>query len=706
MVDISKSHFANFFGIFTDPQASLQTQELGFTSDYRLVYKDASNTLRYLPSIYDYQNIYNPATIQITQTAKDATLGVGTEGDFSAKVTTSIPHSLVVTATGIHERQVLIQYSSTNVVKDIMTLPEYFCKIDTAADVFDVNKGVMTEAVAKYKISAHLGRTQLTNNATFILVKVENTTTQTTLGYPMTTEANKDNIANRNQLYIDADGFLVLIKDKAVTDLDYPIWVFNRRSVPIEVKLPNKYFLFAKNDKFSVKTYRRYSDTAMDTTYQLVRDNETVQLTQIVQSDQVTSIRVSSEKLAISANKKSITGLVRESHYEIVVLTDEVRTNPTFQYQILDITDGFFSYMYRVLKNVSDNGSRGVGGYASAGIASKKYLFEYTYIAEEAGISSFTIPEQLYAPVNGDREFLYYHGVRMERGIDYTVVNIERRITLNFQLNQGDQIQAIIFKYADNGGEIYMISALQNYVNTVNADLTAFKAQLVSNMGDVPKYNMLPDAGRFMGSAVGRFDLTSTGAFDSGLLFKTFNNSVLTDAGKYTYNTTSFGGAGAAIPQTIIDLMNTMPTRAGLITRRRYAPEFRVLQIVAGNGTTGGYASKYPMTTNGSIMLSGSANYVTFSAWMRVTAGTSVTIPALTSPSRIAINGTPQAGDYVLTSAAGWVHVEITLQIFVGTDVYFPNLYGTSGSTIQIAMPVLVPGRHGVGIHESPISAV
>lgn len=706
MVDITKSHFANFFGIFDDPQTSLLTQELGFTKDYRLVYKDATNVLRYLPSIYDYQNIYNPATIQVTQTAKDANVGVGTEGDFSAKVSTTIPHAMVVTATGIHERQVIVQYASDNKVKDILTLPEYFCKLDTAADVFDVNKGVMTEAVAKYKIAAHLGRTELTNNAIFLLVKVEATTTQTSLGYPMTTAANRDNIANRNHLYIDADGFLVLIKDKTVQELDYPIWVFNRRSVPIEVKLPNKYFLFAKGDKFSVKTYRRYSDTAMDTSYQMVKDSETVALTQIVQSDQVTSIRVSSEKLTISANKKNIVGLVRENHYEVVVLTDEVRTNPPFQYQLLDITDGFFSYMYRILKNVSDNGSRGVGGYASAGIASKKYLFEYTFIAEESGITNFVIPEQLYSPVNGDREFLYYKGLSLERGVDYTVVDIERRISLNFPIERLDIISAVIFKYADNGGEAYMISSLQNYINAINADLVAFKTDFGVNLDQSPKYNMLPDSGRFMGNAISRFDLTSTGAFDSGVLFKTFNNSVLTDAGKFTNNTISFGGTGTAVPQTIIDLFNTMPNRKTVITRRRYAPEFRVLQIVAGNGTTGGYSSKYPMTTNNSIMLSGASNYVTFSSWIRLSAGSSVLIPGLMSPSRVKINGVEQVGDYTLTTAVGWVHLEITIETFIGTDVYFPNIYGATGSTVQIALPVLVPGNHGVGIHESPISMV
>lgn len=703
MTTINKLHFANFFNVAANPSTDMLNGELAFDSTYRMVYKDQGGVLHYLPGVDDYANIYSPATITITQTAKDSTIGVGTEGNYSSEVTMAIPYAFTITATDIHERQMLVQYNASNTVKDVLVLPEYFCKLDTVADVFDVNKGIMTEYVRKSKIVAHLGRTALTNNAIFKILLLDTTTVATTLGYAFTTEANKDNASYRDQFYVGADGYLYLIKNITTTDLTYPFWVFNKRTSPVSVRLGTKYFLFERGDKFSMKTYRAFSGNAVDTSYQFIGASETITITGLLLTNKTTPLRVSAEPLAISSDSKSVLGLDGESYYDIVVSTSEIKVNPTISYKILDISDGFFNYLYQVIKNVSDNGS-GMGATVINGSTGKKYLFEYTYTALADGITTFTIPAEFYSVSLGDREILSMKGVILDKGVDYTVDASTGNIVLNFAMKQGEAIHSFIFKYVDKGGEAYLISSLQNYINTIDTNLASTKLAMNVMAVEVPKYNLIPNSGRFYAASGGQQDFTIGTTTAPTAFFKSHNGATITDIGKFINDNTTNAGTAGDLPQAVIDLLAAMPVRKQTVTARRYGPEFRVIQIVGGNGTDNTYGGKYLMVDNNSVPLYGPNGWVTFSAWLRLSAGTTVIIKKPAS-GKLLLNAVEQSTDLTLTTAMGWVHVEVTASL-PGFDTAFPYLYGAITSTIQMALPVIVPGRYGVGIHEYPILSI
>jgi hypothetical protein len=352
--DVTKISFANFFNVFTDT-SKMQNNELAFDSSYRLVYKDNTGVLRNIVSVNDYANIYAPNSVNITQIVKSAKVGVGTEGDFSAKVTKSMPLSNIVTATGIHNRLMLVQYDNNNNLKDTILFPEYFCKLGTYADTMDINKGIITEIIRKVKIDANLGVTTLTNNKIFKIYLTETTDVATTLNLPLTVEANKDVIANRNQMYIGADGYLYIIKDKAVSDLTYSFWVFNRRTTSVKVKVNTTIPLLEKNDNFVFESYRYVSDNIVGTSYQFVGSGETVQITKILSAIKTSSLGKEDVTLTISGDKKSVNGIQNGAYYTINVITDETPVIPSLVYQFLDVQDGFFGYLYTILKSINDN---------------------------------------------------------------------------------------------------------------------------------------------------------------------------------------------------------------------------------------------------------------------------------------------------------------------------------------------------------------
>ena len=249
MVDIKKLHFANFFKVFDDPN-DMQNNELAFDSTLRLIYKDEEGNLHPILSVSDYKNIYNPDSISITQKTKSATVGVGEEGDFSDKISRSMPLLSKVTATDIHNRVMLVHYDSDNNLKDLVLFPDYFCKLNGYADEIDINKGIMTEYVKKVKILESLDQETLSNNKIFKIFMTETEDVRTSLNYPLTIEDNKDDPNFRDHMYIGTDGYLYIIKDKETEDLEYPFWFLNRRNAPASVKVDTTMFLLDKNDKF------------------------------------------------------------------------------------------------------------------------------------------------------------------------------------------------------------------------------------------------------------------------------------------------------------------------------------------------------------------------------------------------------------------------------------------------------------------------
>jgi len=397
MPDTNRLHFANFFDTFSDPAGNMLPKEMAFNSDGRLVYKDAEGNIQPLPSYADY----NPNVITLTQTAKTATIGVGVEGDYSASVVQSIPKQLTIVATGIHNRQAIIQYNASNAVKDVIPLPDYFCKVGAYADTFNALNGLLTENVEKTTISAQPARTANTNTATFKVKLLSSTSVETSFGLPLTVEANANNASYVNYMYVGADNYLYIIKSLATPDLVLPFMVFNGKLTPSIKRYPTTYLFFDTGDIFTIGTYRRMLTTSTAPTFELITSGEPYTISKILRGHRVANDTIEYANITIDAGLKSVAGLDSTSYYDIIVLTTEVGTQPTINYQIIDGSNPFLSYMYSLMKYMSDNngnilnkmgytGSAGSGFVGSAGyMGSRGYSGSVGFVGSTGYVGSF-----------------------------------------------------------------------------------------------------------------------------------------------------------------------------------------------------------------------------------------------------------------------------------------------------------------------------
>lgn len=464
--DISRIGFANFFGVFSNPLVEMMRKELGFDTSLNLIYKDSEGQIHSLPGVGDFLNLYNPNTIKVTQIAAQSVVGVGVEGDNHLKVATALPLSFIVKATGIHERQVIVQYDKNNVTKNILPLPEFFSKLSSYADEFNVNTGVLTEWIKHEKIITQPERTELTNNAIFKVAFLDTSIVTTTFNYPATVEANKDDIAYRDYTYIGADNCLYIIKDKAIQELPLPFTILNARTAPVTIKYPNTYFLFERDDSLVMKTYRRVADMMEATSYEFIKQTENFAISGILRSAKVSSEQTVYENLIITETGKSVSGMMSNVYYDIIVSTTENCTNPTIEYNILDITDGLFSYIFRLIKDISNNSSGNGSGPAIIGGDSdvKKYVFSYTFVATTE-TSNFTIPPEIFSPLNGDTVMITYDNLVLDKDENYVINQSTNDVSLGFTMKLGETIDCLIFKYVNNDSSAAIIETLQTNIN-------------------------------------------------------------------------------------------------------------------------------------------------------------------------------------------------------------------------------------------------
>ena len=452
-MSIDKLHFSNFFNVVNKPVDDLLVNEFSLTplsetepDKLRLVYKDTSSKLHYFQGTDAFDFLTNPGINTFIQTEKEKSIA-----DFGdVNVNGIIPESIFIEATGINERQVLIQYDLNNKVKDILLLPKYFCKLGNNADTFDVNSGLYREIIRKTEIVDSPTRQELVNNAIFKVMQVNPVDVYTSFNYPVTVEANKDNILNRNQIYIGSDNFLYIITDKTIANIPLPFFVFNTKTEVKESNLSTTFFFIEQTDKFIIKTYRTRVGIISDTSIRMVEDSENVAILEILKSNMVEENSVISDDLTVSVNFRSIDGINVNKYYNIVVSTNETKLHPKLTYKISDVPKGFFNKFYKLLKDISDNGggSGDLAGFLATSTTSsdKKFIFKYDYIATST-TSSFEIPEETFSPENGDNEILIYKGIFLERNIDYTRADNSRLISLSFSILSGELIQSLIFKY-------------------------------------------------------------------------------------------------------------------------------------------------------------------------------------------------------------------------------------------------------------------
>ncbi|MEL6287342.1 MAG: DUF2793 domain-containing protein [Pseudomonadota bacterium] len=204
-------------------------------------------------------------------------------------------------------------------------------------------------------------------------------------------------------------------------------------------------------------------------------------------------------------------------------------------------------------------------------------------------------------------------------------------------------------------------------------------------------YNLLPDGGRFSGSPEPAGIIASSFAAPSYLT--PYNGATISSFGKNTYDSASYGGAGATQPAEMVELL-TRFTSSDFF--RRYALEFHVLEVTAGSGTAYSYSiggeNFYLTFTN-----SAAPRWVrsTWSMQLRVqTGGLYIAPPVGVS---LYVDGVPAGGGVELAPSDGWRQIiyigEGDAASYAGFDDVMWRVCATPGTVYLAALPYLFPGQ-------------
>ncbi|MEK5413691.1 pyocin knob domain-containing protein [Paenibacillus sp. FSL L8-0708] len=209
--------------------------------------------------------------------------------------------------------------------------------------------------------------------------------------------------------------------------------------------------------------------------------------------------------------------------------------------------------------------------------------------------------------------------------------------------------------------------------------------------------NLLGDSGRFFGIDGDPRSLYATTNFANNSFFSPYNGTSVASGGKFYHDNSTNGGASGALTEDVSSLTTAMG-----LGNLRYGTEFNIASFTMGSGvaTAGALAGTYLMTVNNNFPAGGVDKLFTVSFWIRVKSGKNAVI---TKEARLRKNGVALSANITLTPADGWVHIEKTLPSGNGYNNAAPNIFATSGDVVQIAMPVVIAGGIGVGVHTAPV---
>lgn len=211
--------------------------------------------------------------------------------------------------------------------------------------------------------------------------------------------------------------------------------------------------------------------------------------------------------------------------------------------------------------------------------------------------------------------------------------------------------------------------------------------------------NMLGDSGRFVGPDSNPAAISCSNTFANIPFFSSWNGTTVTGAGKFYHDNSTNGGSSGALTADVSSLLTAMYGGTGV----RYGTEFHIASYTMGSGTSSPNSTvptTYLMTANSSFPAGGVGKSFTVSFWIRVKSGTKVVI---NKEARLKKNATAQATHLQITPADGWMHIETVISAAPGYANGAPNIYATPGDVVQIALPVVVAGGIGVGVHNSPV---
>ncbi|MEK3684941.1 pyocin knob domain-containing protein [Paenibacillus sp. FSL R10-2736] len=222
---------------------------------------------------------------------------------------------------------------------------------------------------------------------------------------------------------------------------------------------------------------------------------------------------------------------------------------------------------------------------------------------------------------------------------------------------------------------------------------------LVDNLPFGGVTNMLGDSGRFVGPDSNPAAVSCSNTFANIPFFSSWNGTTVVGAGKFYHDNSTNGGVSGALTADVTSLLTSMYGSPSA----RYGTEYHIASYTMGSGTNspnGVVPTTYLMTANSSFPAGGVGKNFTVSFWIRAKSGTRVVIAR---DGRLKKNGLVQSTHLQITPADGWMHIETVINAAVGYANGAPNIYATPGDVVQIALPVVVAGGIGVGVHTSPV---
>ncbi|MDF5991384.1 hypothetical protein P4119_18160 [Pseudomonas aeruginosa] len=203
-----------------------------------------------------------------------------------------------------------------------------------------------------------------------------------------------------------------------------------------------------------------------------------------------------------------------------------------------------------------------------------------------------------------------------------------------------------------------------------------------SALNVLPFMNLMPDMGRFAGTAANPLNTMFTTSWTPSTFINGWNGASLADGGKFAFDNSTNGGAGPALNARVQALLAAMGRTRTSVSR--YGVEFFTTVLTAGTQTTTGSAgadgvTRYLCCSNGSKTRfqrgrMGDCRHVAASR-KRLS---SYLVGAYTTH-KLWINGAVAAPGVVLP-ANQWVHLRFSMQSYNGYDNACPYIYASAGS--------------------------
>lgn len=206
-------------------------------------------------------------------------------------------------------------------------------------------------------------------------------------------------------------------------------------------------------------------------------------------------------------------------------------------------------------------------------------------------------------------------------------------------------------------------------------------------------FNLFKDAGRFAGSPEPNSIAAAT--FEAPTYLAAYNGASFAAGDKFIDDNTTYGGSAGALGSDVDGLIQKIRDTGASSDYGRYGPEFFVMDVTAGAGTTSpeivGPTTYYMALANASVP-----------TWARATVGFNMKVKSgeaaivLHASRGTYMDGTRQASSFTLAPADGWKQIVHRLEHeprqFVGYDDNVFRIYATPGSVIALALPFHIPG--------------